>query len=331
VKLGVINLIRSSRESIEIAKAADAAGFWGMGLGDTVPRLYQDTYVTAGACFAATKTLNMGPTVTNTVARHWSVLGATARTFDELYPGRFFAGVATGDGALYSVGMAPASWSRLERDIAAAQELSRGTLRVHIAASGPRGCEAAGRIASDLIIGTGLDAEALRNLSARARAARVAAGITQPLRVWAFINTYVAPNEAAAKAATHASRGRANGRYAFASTFEDKAVPEKWHAILRERHARYDHSTHGVAGDANVNTTLFDDHPDLREYLSNRFQLFGTADQCAARLKSVAEEAGLDGAWLSLSALTPDEDAPARVRTTGEALRSLANVNAAHA
>jgi alkanesulfonate monooxygenase SsuD/methylene tetrahydromethanopterin reductase-like flavin-dependent oxidoreductase (luciferase family) len=329
VKLGVINLIRSSRESIEIAKACEAAGFWGLGLGDTVPALYQDTYVTAGACFQATRTLNIGPTVTNTVARHWSVLGATARTFDELYPGRFFAGVATGDGACYSVGLPPASWSRLERDIASAKEMARGSLRVQIAASGPRGCEAAGRIASDLIIGTGLDVQALRNLSARARAARAAAGVSEPLRIWAFINTYIAPDEAAAKAARIGSRGRANGRFAFASTFEDKedkAVPEKWQAILRERHARYDHSTHGVAGEANVNTHLFDDHPDLQEYLCDRFQLFGTAEQCAARLRNVAEEAGLDGAWLSLAALTPDEDAPARVRATGEALRSLADV-----
>ena len=75
MRLGAINLIRSSRESIKIAQAAEAAGFWGLGMGDTVPKLYQDTYVTAAACFAATERLHIGPTVTNTVTRHWSVLG----------------------------------------------------------------------------------------------------------------------------------------------------------------------------------------------------------------------------------------------------------------
>jgi hypothetical protein len=32
-----------------------SGGFWGVGIGDTVPELYQETYVTAAACFAATE------------------------------------------------------------------------------------------------------------------------------------------------------------------------------------------------------------------------------------------------------------------------------------
>lgn len=325
MRLGIINLIRSARESVEIAKACEAAGFWGLGLGDTVPALYQDTYVTAGACFGATKTLNIGPTVTNTVTRHWSVLGATARTFEELYPGRFFAGLATGDGACHSVGLTPASWARVEKDIANLRTMAPETLEIQIAAAGPRGVETAGRVASDLILGTGLEVEALRNLSARARAARKAAGITTPLRIWAFFNAYVAPDEATAEAVRLASRGRAVGtsRHAFSSTFEGKAVPEKWQAIIRERHLRYDHATHGVAGEANVNSRLFDDCPEVLDYLQQRFQLIGAADECLSRLKKVAEEAQLDGAWLALPAMGPDDDVVARVRATGEALQSL--------
>jgi alkanesulfonate monooxygenase SsuD/methylene tetrahydromethanopterin reductase-like flavin-dependent oxidoreductase (luciferase family) len=75
VRLGVINLTHSSRAAIKFAQAAEAAGFWGVGIGDTVPERYQDTYVTAAACFAATERVHIGPTVTNTVTRHWSVLG----------------------------------------------------------------------------------------------------------------------------------------------------------------------------------------------------------------------------------------------------------------
>ena len=47
MRLGVINLTHSSRAAVKFAQAAEAAGFWGVGIGDTVPRLYQDTYVTA--------------------------------------------------------------------------------------------------------------------------------------------------------------------------------------------------------------------------------------------------------------------------------------------
>jgi alkanesulfonate monooxygenase SsuD/methylene tetrahydromethanopterin reductase-like flavin-dependent oxidoreductase (luciferase family) len=328
VRLGVINLTCSAKDAIETAKACEAAGFWGLGMGDTVPALYQDTYVTTAACFAATKTLKMGPTVTNTVTRHWSVLGATARTFEELYPGRFFAGVATGDGACHSVKLHPAKWSKVEEDVASFLTFSPNT-PVQIAASGPRGCEAAGRVASDLILGAGMDVNALRALSGRARAARKAAGITTPLRIWAFANTYVAPTKAAAEAERFAARGRtmANTRFAFASTYEDKGLPEKWEGILKERLARYNFAFHGVGGPENVNGRLLDDHPDLMEYLVDRFMLVGTADQCAARLKSVAEEAGLDGAWFALPAIEPDEDVAKRVRTTGEAFQSLATAD----
>ncbi len=325
MRLGVINLIRSSRESIKIAQAAEAAGFWGLGMGDTVPKLYQDTYVSAAACFAATERLHIGPTVTNTVTRHWSVLGATARTFGELYPGRFFAGVATGDGSCHSVGLKPNTWAQLEEDIANVKTFAPEGTDIQIAASGPRGAEAAGRVATDFIIGTGLDVEALRSLAARARAARTAAGITEPLRIWGFVTTYVAPDQAAADAARISQRGRAVGtaRFSFSSTFEGKGVREDWQPILREQLAKYDFNHHGAPGVGNVNGRLFDDYPEIQEYLSDRFQLTGTAEQVAARLGQVAQEAGLDGTWCTLAAMTPDEDVIERVRSTGAALRSL--------
>jgi alkanesulfonate monooxygenase SsuD/methylene tetrahydromethanopterin reductase-like flavin-dependent oxidoreductase (luciferase family) len=326
VRLGVINLTHSSRAAVKVAQATEKAGFWGLGMGDTVPKLYQDTYVTITECLAATEQLRMGPTVTNTVTRHWSVLGATARTFGELYPGRFFAGVATGDGACHSVGLTPATWAKVEEDVANVRGWAPDDMEVHIAASGPRGCEAAGRVATDLILGTGLDVTALRTLSARARAARTAAGITEPLRVWAFVSTYVAPDRATADEAWVTQRGRSVGtaRFALASTFEDKNVPEEWQPILRERLARYDFSHHGK-GDGNVNGLLFDDHPDLQEYLTSRFQLLGTAEECEARLRQVAADADLDGCWCALPAMTPDEDMGYRVRSTGEALQSLSH------
>jgi alkanesulfonate monooxygenase SsuD/methylene tetrahydromethanopterin reductase-like flavin-dependent oxidoreductase (luciferase family) len=328
MRLAVVNLLRSAKESVEIAKACEAGGFWGIGLGDTAPKLYQDTYATAGACFAATRTLNIGPTVTNTVARHWSVLGATARTFNELYPGRFFAGLATGDGACHSVGLTPASWARVEKDVASVREMAPKDFQIQIAISGPRGAEAAGRVADDLIIGTGLDVQALKNLSARARAARKAARVTKPLRVWAFITTTIAPDQAAVDHIKKTQPGRAMGtaRFSFSQTFEDKAVPEKWQATLKERLARYDFAYHGQGGD-NPNARLFLDVPELQAYLVNRFQLLGTADECLARLTQVSKDAELDGVWFSISPMTPDDDIPTRVRIAGEVFKPLATAS----
>jgi hypothetical protein len=84
-------------------------------------------------------------------------------------------------------------------------------------------------------------------------------------------------------------------------------------------------------GAGNTNGHLFDDHPDIQEYLVNRFQLLGTADECEARLRQVATDAGLDGCWFTQSPLTPDEDPIQRVRTTGEALQSLSDFEPAQA
>jgi len=74
---GSINLTHSSRAAIKFAQAGEAAGFWGVGIGDTVPERYQDTLRHGAACFARPSAWHIGPTVTNTVTRHWSVLGAT--------------------------------------------------------------------------------------------------------------------------------------------------------------------------------------------------------------------------------------------------------------
>src|SRR6202020_3487681 len=159
------------------------------------------------------------------------------RRLGVLSPGGSFAALAPGAGACHSVGLTPSTWAKLEADVANVRSWGPSDMEVHIAASGPRGAEAAGRVATDLILGTGLDVTALRTLSARARAARTAAGITTPLRIWGFVTTYVAPDQATADAARISQRGRSVGtaRFSFSSTFEDKGVPEAWQPILRDR------------------------------------------------------------------------------------------------
>jgi alkanesulfonate monooxygenase SsuD/methylene tetrahydromethanopterin reductase-like flavin-dependent oxidoreductase (luciferase family) len=325
MRFGVVNLLRSVQEEINVAAACEAVGFWGLGLGDTVPGLYLDTYVTASACLRTTSTLHVGPTVTNTVARHWSVLAATARTFEELAPGRFFAGIGTGDGAVHSVGLRPSPWAKLERDIVELQSIAPPGLEIHVAASGPRGAEAAGRVASDLMLGTGLDVAALKTLAARARAARAAAGITTPLRIWTVADVCVVATRSSVDAARTEMRPRANGfaRFAFATTFEDKAVPDQWQPALRQRLSGYDFTSHGSAG-ATPNAGLFDDVPALQDYLIDRFLLIGTAEECAGRLRQVADEAGLDGTWLAIGRSAIIDDPAVMVRLAGEAFADLA-------
>ncbi len=324
MKFGAITFLESVRQVVAYAQACEAAGMTAIGLGDTVPSLYQDAYATTGACLAATSRLEVGPTVTNTVTRHWSVLASTARTFEELAPGRFFAAIGTGDRAVHSVGLKPSSWRQLESDVTSLKPMAPPDLRIHIAASGPRGAETAGRTASDFMIGTGLEVEALRQLSELARTARAEAGVTAPLRTWAVVSIFIVPDAETAEKVRIEMRPRATGfaRFAFASTFEGKAVPEKWHDVLREKLVNYDFAAHGVAGET-TNASLFDDSPDLLDYLMDRFLVIGTAEECADRLRTVATESGLHGIWLAMGPSSVAQDPIAMVRAAGDALADL--------
>jgi 5,10-methylenetetrahydromethanopterin reductase len=323
-RFGVVNALRSCHEEVRIARACEAAGFWGLGLGDTAPRLYQDAYITAGACLSATCSLHVGPMVTNPVTRHWSVLGATVRSLGELTPGRFFVGMGTGDGAVHSVGLRPASWQVVERDMASTAEVAGVAFDVQVAASGPRGAEAAGRIATDLVIGTGLEPEALRLLGERARAARAAAGRDDPIRTWAFVNTVLVDDDETATRVRRDMQGLANAyaRFSFSSTLADKAVPAHWESLLRERLARYDFGHHIKSG-SNPNSRLFEDAQELQDYLVDRMLLIGTPDACVARLAHVIEAGQLDGIWLAITPNAFESDPEAMVVKAGRTFREL--------
>ena len=65
-------------------------------------------------------------TVTNPMTRHPSVMAAAALAVEEIIPGRFVLGIATGDSALWSVGLKPARIAWLREYILAVKALLRG-------------------------------------------------------------------------------------------------------------------------------------------------------------------------------------------------------------
>src|SRR5271156_3173412 len=118
MRFGCVTTIRSVQEAVRIAGRVERAGAWGLGFVDTAPKLFHDAYVALTASLLSTQSLRVGPLVTNPVSRHWSVHAASARTLEELAPGRFFLGLSTGDGAVHSVGLHPARWADLEASVA---------------------------------------------------------------------------------------------------------------------------------------------------------------------------------------------------------------------
>jgi 5,10-methylenetetrahydromethanopterin reductase len=291
---------RSQQDLQAVARATEAGGFWGLGVGDS-HFLYHELYTSITACLLGTSRVAVGPYVTNNVSRSWSVHAAAARALDELAPGRFFLGLATGDGSVHSVGQRPQRWADLEREIPLVRARVPRELEVHVTVSGPRGAATAARVADVVVIGVGADAGAIANLAEVARAQRAAS--CRPLEVWATFPLHVVEREDEVDRARDALLFAAIGlaRFALGSTLEGKNVPPEHVDVLRQRLSKYSHAHHASRAADNPNAALFDDHPEVKAYLQRRMLMVGTAEACARALSSLAEACALDGVWLTLN------------------------------
>lgn len=325
MRLGVVSPVYSVRRAQEVAVAAEKAGYWGVGVPDTAPKLYPGTYPIVTACLLRTSRVHVGPFVTNPVTRHWSVHTSTARALTEIGPGRFFLGLSTGDGAVHSVGLKPATWAEVERFVELFKSATYEEVPIFVATSGPRGAAAAGRVASDVVFSQGFDRTALLAAINRASHARSDEGIQAPLAKWTNVHVCVVPRGADLRSVRRYLRGRAysHARYRFDVTFDDKNVPEEWHPILRERFARYDYSFHGSSASDNPNSRLFEDRPEIEDYLIDRSFVVGSLDDCVERLAKLALDVGLDGFWLGFQSPTPELDPLAQLLPVASALQAL--------
>ena len=159
-------------EITEIAGVAERAGISDIGIVDS-PLVSRDLYVSCVAALRQTGKLRVQTAVTNPVTRHPSVTAGSALSLCELAPGRVAIGIATGDSAVWGVGLKPARIGELCEYIGAVKALLRGeeatwqgkSFRGHwkdfdpslappiyVACSGPRTVKASAQIADGLII-----------------------------------------------------------------------------------------------------------------------------------------------------------------------------------
>ncbi|WP_082561760.1 LLM class flavin-dependent oxidoreductase [Microbacterium sp. Root61] len=305
-------LPRSLPETAEIARAAESAGLWGMGIGDS-PR-YAELYSSCHAALEATSALTVTTCVTNPVTRHWSVHASAARWLDDSAPGRFRLGMGRGDSAVHSFGVSPATLGGLQRTL---QDLGEATeVPLLLAASGTKTAQLAGRYADGLIAGVGRAPTDLARLADSAHLVREAG--RPPVELWATVRLAVATDDedAAALRRTLVPRAISAAHFAFASTFESKSVPEQFKRVLSDRFGRYDYGSHGSSG-ATSNATMFADHPEIEDYLVDRFAIVGRIDQCQDDLAALA--AHVDGVFLSLIF----EDAVEQIHRLADVIRPL--------
>ncbi len=327
MEIGVATTIPTARGAVAFARVAEEVGFDAVGFVDTAPHLYQAVYPTATAGLLATSSISIGPYVTNFATQHWSVHACTARTLDELAPGRFFLGLATGDGAVHSIGLKPVTLAALEDGVREYRAFLGASVapRIRVAASGPKAIAAAGRVASDVVLGVGIDHASIEQFAASAVSARRAAGVREPLGIWVATRMFVVDDEddVAETRAAFAGMAVGNARYMLApdSSYEGKNVPAEWEDDIRTRLRQYSFSAHGVISTTNPNGALFDDRPAIKEYFIDRMGVIGTSAQCRARIHALQAAVPLDGLMVTVYP-TPAGDQLEQVRKVAAALET---------
>ncbi len=143
---------------------AEKHGFTFVGLWDS-PYNFMEIYPYLGIAAMNTKTVQMGPFVTNPLTRHPSVTAAAMATIDNLSEGRAVLGLGRGDSAVKMLGWHPASWKDYEQSIHDIRNWMRGNpvdledapgpvtlswadreVPIAISLFGPRGARLAGRL-----------------------------------------------------------------------------------------------------------------------------------------------------------------------------------------
>ena len=152
---------------------AEQAGWDCAFLPDSPLRL-RDNYVLLSGAAQATKSITIGPLLTNPITRHPSVTASSIATVAELAPNRTVLGMGVGDTAVRLAGLKPAKIKELEqgvhiiKSLLAGEEVEVGAARpaklpfaqnvpVWLAAGGPKTLEMAGSCADGVFIRVGTD------------------------------------------------------------------------------------------------------------------------------------------------------------------------------
>jgi len=296
-RFGIVFLPESLSGFGELCAQAEANGFDWLGVADS-QSVFRELYVALTLAALNTRSMRLGPLVTNPLTRHLVVTASAMSSVDELSSGRAVLGLGSGDSAIYTIGAPPATLAGLEDSILTLRRLTGGepveregrTWRVHrsarrvpiyLAAEGPKTLELAGRLADGVIVGLGLTPEVITlSLAAIERGARAAGRSPADVDVWWFAKTSLADRrDEAIEPIKMALAASAN--HAFRFTLEGKGVPPDLHERIKALQREYNAHHHEVPGAANASLP---DRWGLTDFLVDRFAIAGTPRDCVAQL-----------------------------------------------
>jgi 5,10-methylenetetrahydromethanopterin reductase len=302
------------KEVAEWCRAAEDCGFERVGLVDS-QSIYRELYVSCTAALHATKTITIGPRVTNALTRHPSVTASALVTMAELAPRRIFAGIGTGDSALINIGMRPIKLAALEEFVRCVRALMRGEhvsyqgselhltwskteIPIYVSAHGPKTLEFSGKLADGVIYGDGVGQEIVKDaLSCVAAGAAKAGRKVEDVDIWWGLCGNVADSrDAAMSRIKMLLAAKANHLARFPE--QNKHVPPQFRDVLDRIHRGYSYLEHQKPGENTTNARLVSES-GLENYLAGRYAIVGTPPECIERLSEL-EDMGVRKIWLNV-------------------------------
>ena len=289
------------RRAVDLAVRAEARGFDGLLLADS-ETLVGDPYVELALAARETRSLRLGPAVTNPVTRHPAVTAAAVATLQAESGGRAVVVLGRGDSAVRQVGLRPATTAELEEGLARLQAFLRGDavvspgdvaarmgwvgssgagdVPVSVAATGPATIALGARRCGRVELTVGADPRRVAWAVAAARDAVRDTGAH--LSLGAFVNVAVSGDVAEARQLV---RGSAAIFAHLVGEGPAGVLPDGDRAVLERVRTAYDEAAHGLttAGHAAL----------LPDAFLDRFTVAGPPDHCVARLRELAD-LGLD-------------------------------------
>jgi probable F420-dependent oxidoreductase len=283
---------------IELARQAELFGFSHVWTFDS-HLLWQEPYVIYSQILAATRTIQVGPMVTNPATRDWTVTASTFATLNEMFGNRTVCGIGRGDSAVRVTNGKPTTLATLRECIEVVRGLANGgsvvyngsTLRlpwagrsrlpIWVAAYGPKALQLAGEVGDGFILQLA-DPDIVAWTVKSVREAAAAAG-RDPASVTICVAApaYLGDDLAHQRDQCRWFGGMVGNHVAdMVSRYgTDGPVPKALTDYIAGR-SGYDYNTHGRAG--NPHTDFVPDE------IVDRFCLLGPVSQHVARLTELA-------------------------------------------
>jgi 5,10-methylenetetrahydromethanopterin reductase len=294
-----------------MADAADRYGYDMIGIADT-PGNAMDPWVAATLVADRVKTARVALCVTNLESRNPAVSAAAIASLDLVAPHRAVLGIGAGHSGTRNIGVSGTSGAgeiargvQLIRSLLAGEAVEGPQGKAHLpwvkhpspvfmAASGPHTLRAAGRVADGVFINFGLTEANLRETEKAVREGAEKAGRDpRKIETWQIAGLDCAEDPEIPRRKIGAILAFMAGGYILAGDLTQKGVPPELHSAIGELRRRY--STRPGEADAELVREL-----GLFDYLSQRFAIFGSPDDCAAQLER-ARRAGLQRVMFTVS------------------------------